>query len=160
MRKLAPYFGNQKGIWAVAILATLMGALTEPMIPALFQPLLDKGFAENKLPLWAIPVAVVGLFAVRGVANFISQYALSRLTNDGMEKLRSQLFAQLMKADLSLFSRQSASALSNAIVYEVQNGASQLVSAVIALARDGFTLIAFAAKAIVVRRSFCALPDR
>ena len=142
MRKLAPYFGNQKGIWAVAILATLMGALTEPMIPALFQPLLDKGFAENKLPLWVIPVAVVGLFSVRGLANFISQYALSRLTNDGMEKLRSELFEKLMKADLSLFSKQSASALSNTIVYEVQNGASQLVSAVIALARDGFTLIA------------------
>ncbi len=142
MRKLAPYFGNQKGIWAVAVLATLMAALTEPMIPALFQPLLDKGFAENKLPLWAIPVAVVGLFTVRGVANFVSQYALSRLTNDGMEKLRSELFGRLMKADLSLFSKQSASALSNTIVYEVQNGASQLVSAVIALARDGFTLIA------------------
>lgn len=142
MRKLAPYFGQQKGIWAVAILATLMAALTEPMIPALFQPLLDKGFAENKLPLWAIPVAVVGLFTVRGLANFISQYALSRLTNDGMEKLRSELFGRLMKADLSLFSKQSASALSNTIVYEVQNGASQLVSAVISLARDGFTLIA------------------
>ncbi|PIT73426.1 lipid A export permease/ATP-binding protein MsbA [Limnohabitans sp. G3-2] len=142
MRKLAPYFGDQKGIWVVAILATLMGALTEPMIPALFQPLLDQGFAENKLPLWAIPVAVVGLFSVRGLANFISQYALSRLTNDGMEKLRSELFERLMKADLSLFSKQSASTLSNTIVYEVQNGASQLVSAVIALARDGFTLIA------------------
>jgi subfamily B ATP-binding cassette protein MsbA len=126
----------------VAILATLMAALTEPMIPALFQPLLDKGFSENKLPLWTIPAAVVGLFTVRGIANFIAQYALSRLTNDGMEKLRSQLFAQLMKADLSLFSKQSASALSNTIVYEVQTGASQLVSAVISLARDSFTLIA------------------
>ena len=142
LRRLVPYFGSQRGIWAVAILATLMAALTEPMIPALFQPLLDKGFAENKLPLWAVPVAVVSLFAVRGLANFIAQYALSRLTNDGMEKLRSQLFSRLMKADLSLFTRQSASALSNTIVYEVQNGAAQLVSAVIALARDGFTLIA------------------
>ncbi len=126
----------------MAVLATLTAALTEPMIPALFQPLLDKGFAENKLPLWVIPVVVVGLFTVRGIANFVSQYALSRLTNDGMEILRSQLFARLMKADLSLFSKQSASALSNTIVYEVQSGASQLVTAVIALARDGFTLIA------------------
>lgn len=142
LRSLAPYFGHQKGVWAVAVLATLVAALTEPMIPALFQPLLDKGFAENKLPLWSIPTAVVGLFAVRGIANFVAQYALSRLTNDGMEKLRSQLFAQMMKADLSLFSKQSASALSNTIVYEVQTGAAQLVSAVIALARDGFTLIA------------------
>jgi subfamily B ATP-binding cassette protein MsbA len=142
LRRLTPYFGSQRGIWVVAVLATLMAALTEPLIPALFQPLLDKGFAENKLPLWSIPAAVVGLFTVRGMANFVAQYALSRLTNDGMEKLRFQLFSRLMKADLSLFSKQSASALSNTLVYEVQNGASQLVSAVIALARDGFTLIA------------------
>jgi ATP-binding cassette, subfamily B, bacterial MsbA len=142
MQRLTPYFGHQRGIWAVAIVATLMAALTEPMIPALFQPLLDKGFAENKLPLWTVPAAVMGLFTVRGLANFVGQYALSRLTNDGMEKLRSQLFAQLMKADISLFSKQSASTLSNTIVYEVQNGAAQLVSAVITLARDGFTLLA------------------
>lgn len=142
LRRLAPYFGHQRGIWAVAILSTLAAALTEPMIPALFQPLLDKGFADNKLPLWAIPVAVMGLFTVRGMANFVAQYALSRLTNDGMEKLRSELFSRLMKADLSIFSKQSASALSNTIVYEVQTGASQLVTAVITLARDGFTLLA------------------
>ena len=126
----------------MAIGATLVAALTEPMIPALFQPLLDKGFAENKLPLWLVPLVIMGLFTVRGVANFLAQYALSRVTNDGMEKLRFRLFMQLMKADLSLFTKQSASALSNTIVYEVQTGASQLVSAVIALARDGFTLIA------------------
>ncbi len=142
LRRLTPYFGSQRGIWAVAVMATLVGALTEPMIPALFQPLLDQGFAENKLPLWIIPAVVVGLFAVRGLANFVAQYALSRITNDGMEKLRSRLFAQLMKADLSLFSKQSASTLSNTIVYEVQSGAAQLVTAVIALTRDGFTLIA------------------
>ena len=142
LRRLAPYFGHQRGIWALAVLATLMAALTEPMIPALLQPLLDQGFAQNKLPLWSIPAAVLGLFSVRGLAHFVAQYALSRLTNDGMEKLRAQLFAQLMKADLSLFSKHSASALSNTIVYEVQTGAAQLVSAVIALARDGFTLLA------------------
>jgi subfamily B ATP-binding cassette protein MsbA len=142
LRRLTPYFGSQRGIWVVAVLATLVGALTEPMIPALFQPLLDQGFAENKLPLWIIPAVVMGLFAVRGLANFVAQYALSRITNDGMEKLRSRLFAQLMRADLSLFSKQSASTLSNTIVYEVQSGSAQLVTAVIALTRDGFTLIA------------------
>ena len=69
-------------------------------------------------------------------------HALARVTNDGMEKLRSDLFAKLVRADLSLFSRQSASALSNTVVYEVQIGASQLVSALIGLTRDGFTLLA------------------
>ena len=122
-----------------------MAALTEPLIPALFQPLLDNGFTQNKLPLWSIPLVVVGLFSLRGLAHFLAQYALARVTNDGMEKLRSDLFGKLIRADLSLFSRQSASALSNTVVYEVQTGASQLVSALIGLSRDGFTLLALIA---------------
>ena len=126
----------------MALGATLVAALTEPLIPALFQPLLDSGFAQNKLPLWTIPVVVIGLFSLRGLAHFLAQYALARVTNDGMEKLRSDLFGKLVRADMSLFSRQSASALSNTVVYEVQTGASQLISALIGLSRDGFTLLA------------------
>ena len=140
--RLRPYFGQQRGVWTVALLATLAAAVTEPLIPALFQPLLDRGFAHNALPLWSIPLAVIGLFAIRGAATFIAQYALARITNDGMDLLRRDLFAQLMRADLTLFSRQSASTLSNTLVYEVQNGATQLVSALIGLTRDGFTLVA------------------
>ncbi len=142
MLKLAPYFARQRGIWALAIAATLLAALTEPLIPALFQPLLDKGFAENSLPLWSIPLVVIGLFTLRGLAHFTGQYAMARVTNDGMEKLRGDLFDKLIRADLSLFGRQSASALSNTVVYEVQTGAAQLVSAMIGLTRDGFTLVA------------------
>lgn len=142
LMRLTPYFGQQRWVWALAIGATLVAALTEPLIPALFQPLLDNGFTQNKLPLWSIPLAVIGLFTLRGLAHFLAQYALARVTNDGMEKLRSDLFVQLIRADLSLFSRQSASALSNTVVYEVQTGASQLVSALIGLSRDGFTLLA------------------
>ena len=145
MLRLKVYFGQQHGVWGIAILATLVAAITEPMIPALFQPLLDKGFARNALPLWMVPVAVIGIFLLRGIAHFLGQFALARITNDGMEKLRQDLFGQLMRAELALFSRQSASTLSNTIVYEVQNGAAQLVSAVIGLARDGFTLLALVA---------------
>lgn len=143
--RLAPYFAKQRSVWGLAIGATLVAALTEPLIPALFQPLLDNGFTQNKLPLWSIPLVVVGLFSLRGLAHFLAQYALARVTNDGMEKLRSDLFGKLIRADLSLFSRQSASALSNTVVYEVQTGASQLVSALIGLSRDGFTLLALIA---------------
>ena len=142
MLKLAPYFARQRGVWALAIGATVVAAATEPLIPALFKPLLDEGFTGKGLPLWFIPVAVIGLFAIRGITFFLAQYALARVTNDGMEKLRTDLFTQLMKADLSLFNRQSASALSNTVVYEVMTGASQLISALIGLSRDGFTLLA------------------
>ncbi|KQM75369.1 lipid A export permease/ATP-binding protein MsbA [Xylophilus sp. Leaf220] len=142
LRRLSAYFGGQRAAWGLAIVATLVAAVTEPLIPAFMQPLLDRGFVQGRLQLWMVPVAIVGLFAVRGAAQFVSQYALARIANEGMMRLRHAMFQHLLSAEMGLFSRQSASALSNTVVYEVQTGATLLVQALLGLSRDGFTLVA------------------
>ena len=142
LKRLTPYFSGQRWAWGLAILATLVGAATEPAMPALLKPLLDSGFTQGSLDLWMVPVFLIGLFVIRGLAQFAGQYALARITNDGMLALRKKLFERLLAADMSLFSRQSASVLSNTVVYEVQTGAQQLVQAMMSISRDGFTLIA------------------
>ncbi len=142
LQRILPYFSPSWGFALLAVLASIAAALTEPLIPALFKPLLDKGFEPDGFPLWMIPFALVLLFLFRGSAHFVGQYALTRIANDGVERLRKQLFTRLTRADLALFSRQSASSLSNAIVYEVQSGALLLVGAFTEVLRDGFTLIA------------------
>ncbi|MFG5779794.1 lipid A export permease/ATP-binding protein MsbA [Comamonas sp. J-3] len=142
LSRLTPYFGYQRWTWVLAVLATIVVAGTEVAIPALLQPLVDKGFTGGTLPLWAVPLAIVGVFFIRGLAQFINQYALARIANDGMMRLRENLFDRVLDAHLSLFSKQSASALSNTVVYEVQNGATLIVQALLMLSRDGFTVIA------------------
>jgi subfamily B ATP-binding cassette protein MsbA len=145
MLRLWPFFGQQRAVWFLAITATVVAACTEPLIPALFKPLLDEGFSEKSLPLWWVPIAVIGIFLIRGIAFFVSQYALARIANDGMKALREALFQRLIQAEMSIFGKQSASTLSNTLVYEVQNGATQLISALLGLSRDGFTLLALIA---------------
>lgn len=142
LSRLSVYFGNQRLAWSLAIAATLLGAVTEPLIPALLKPLLDRGFTQGSLSLWVIPLAIMGVFLVRGAAQFVGQYALTRIANEGMLILRQKLFERLLAADMALFSRQSASTLSNTVVYEVQTGATLLVQALMGLSRDGFTLLA------------------
>ena len=142
LRRIAGYFGTDRKWWVFAVLATLIGSLTEAGIPALLKPLLDRGFTQGSLQLWAVPAAVLTLFVLRGVAGFAAQYTLSRIANDGMVRLRQDMFARLLNAELGLFSRQSASTLSNTVVFEVQSGATMLVQALLGLSRDTFTLIA------------------
>ena len=60
----------------------MLAAITEPLMAALLKPLLDRGFTRGEMPLWFVPAAVLLLFAVRGIAQFISQYALSRIANE------------------------------------------------------------------------------
>jgi subfamily B ATP-binding cassette protein MsbA len=144
MRRLArlmSWFGQSRQWWALGIVTAMIAALTEPLIPALLKPLLDRGF-NGKLAMWLVPTFVIGLFAVRGLAQFVSQYALARIANEGMQRLRRVLFESLLGAELALFTRQSASTLSNTVVYEVQTGAMLLVQAMLGLSRDGFTSVA------------------
>ena len=145
MARLMTWFGGSRHWWAVGLVGALLAAITEPLMAALLKPLLDRGFNRGQLALWIVPAAVLLLFAVRGIAQFISQYALSRIANEGMQRLRRVLFERLLGAELALFSRQSASALSNTVVYEVQTGSMLLVQALLGLSRDGFTLIALLA---------------
>jgi subfamily B ATP-binding cassette protein MsbA len=142
LARIAPYFRDSRAGFGVAMLAAVIVAATEPMIPALMQPLLDRGFGGNGLPLWLIPVAVIGLFAVRGGAGFVAQYMLSWGANRGVLQLREAMFDHLLRAAPGLFTRHSASGLTNTLVYEVQQGANLLVTALLTLVRDSLTLVA------------------
>ena len=140
--RVAPYFRSGKAAIAASGLAALVGAATEPLIPALMQPLLDKGFAGQSLPLWVIPLVIVALFAVRGVAGFVAQYGLTWAANKGVQQMRQAMFEHLMRAEPALFSRRNSSELTNTLVYEVQQGATLLVGSVLTLVKDSLTLAA------------------
>lgn len=142
LRRLWPYFaGGRIGVLMV-LGGAVVGAATEPMIPALLQPLLDSGFKDASLPLWLIPLAVIGIFAVRSAAGFIAQYGLSWTANRGMLNLRRAMFARLLDAAPPLFTTSSTSSLTNTLAYEVQTGTNQLVYSLLTLVRDSLVLVA------------------
>jgi subfamily B ATP-binding cassette protein MsbA len=145
LARISPYFRDSRRGVATVVLAALVAASTEPMIPALMQPLLDTGFKAGTLSLWLVPVILIGLFAVRGAAGFAAQYGLAWVANRGTLAMRKAMFERLLNAQPSLFTRQSASSLINTLTYEVQGGAGQLVSSLLTLVKDSLTLVALLA---------------
>ena len=144
-RRLArvwPYFSGSRSGWALAIGATIVASATEPFVPALLKPLLDRGFQQDTFNLWLVPLTLMLLFIIRGLSGFLAQLALAKVTNDGLLQLRKAMFGKLLSARLTLFTDQSASAIANTVVYEVFNGSSLLINAVMRLARDVLTLLA------------------
>ena len=142
LQRIAPFFAESRLGFVLAVGGSVVGAATEPMIPALMQPLLDSGFQKGALPLWLIPVVIIGLFVVRGAAGFVAQYGLAWAANRGMLTLRSAMFKRLLDAQPQLFSQHTASSLVNTLTFEVQNGATQLVYSLQSLVKDSLTLLA------------------
>jgi subfamily B ATP-binding cassette protein MsbA len=137
IKRLMPYFGTLPGTWAIVAAGAVVGAATEPLIPALLKPLLDRGFQQGSLALWTVPVSLMSLFGIRGLAGYVSQLGLTKITNHGLLTMRQAMFDKILVANLKLFSSQSSSALSNTVVYEVQNGAQMLVNSLLSLTRTG-----------------------
>jgi subfamily B ATP-binding cassette protein MsbA len=137
-----PYFSGSRAGWALAIGATIAASATEPFIPALLKPLLDRGFQKDSFSLWLVPFALMLLFTLRGLSGFLAQFALAKVTNDGLLKLRKAMFGKLLTARTNLFADQSSSAIANTVVYEVFNGSALLINAIMKLARDLLTLLA------------------
>lgn len=145
LARIAPFFVNGRWGFVLAIVGSIVGAVTEPIVPQLLKVILDRGFQAGGLALWAVPTAILGLFAIRGLAGFIAQYGLAWTANHGIEAMRSALFDRLLNAKPLLFTRHSASSLTNTIVYQVQSGAAQLVYSLLSLVRDALTLVALLA---------------
>jgi ATP-binding cassette, subfamily B, bacterial MsbA len=145
LRRLRPYAQGSGPYLALIVLAVIVTAITEPLVPALMKPLLDRGFGDNRLALWIVPVALISLFAVRGLSTFAAKYSTSAVAYGIVERLSAAQFAVLHRAHPSLYTHNTASSLVNTMVYEVQTGATFVVSSLLTLAKNILSVIALLA---------------
>lgn len=125
-----------------SLLAMALVAASETSIPALMKPLLDDGFSgKMNDQLWLVPVFLVGLAIVRGGAQFLSNFLLTKVISNILLKLREQMFARLLRAKTEYYQKTTASNLINAVVFEVNNVLSIMGGMLISLVRDLLTVI-------------------
>ena len=159
LRILAPYFSGTRWAFMLGALGAAIAAACESGVTWLMAVLVDGDFKRMPIrwlaelptpPLWTVPVILVALFAVRGLAGFVVDYVLSWAAQCATLRLRSQLFARVLDADPQLFVARSSSSLMNTVVYEVINGVGLLVSAAQTVLKDSFTVVALLGTLLVL----------
>jgi subfamily B ATP-binding cassette protein MsbA len=141
--------GNVKPYWvpfALSILGLVVTALTEPAFPALLKPLLDGSFVrkEGGLLEW-LPALIVGLFLVRGVASYASDYAIGWVANKVVMDLRNAMFAKLVRLPTYYFDTHTGGSLVSKFTFDVLQLTGAATSVVSVLFRDSLTIIALLA---------------
>jgi ATP-binding cassette, subfamily B, bacterial MsbA len=128
-------------MFALAIVGMAVAAATEPLFPALLKPLLDHKFS-NGGKLWYVPVAIIGIFVLRGILSFVSDYALSWVGNKVVTDLRNAMFSRMVRLPTSYFDNQSSGALMSKIAYDVGNVTGAATSSITVIVRDTLTILA------------------
>ena len=120
-------------VFGIAILGMILTAATEPLFPALIKPLLDGSFVARDpfYSLW-IPVALVGIFVLRGVLSFLTSYAMAWVSNKVVLDLRNEMFGRMLHLPTRYFDNQSSGALISKVAYDV-NGVTGAATGVLAV---------------------------
>ena len=143
--RLLSYVRPHARVFAIAILGMIVAAATEPMIPALIKPLLDSGFsapgAATNWPPIAYAGAIVGLFVVRGVLSFVSDYCMSWVSNRVVLDLRSAMFSRLVRLPTRYFDDASSGVLLSRVTYDVSNVSAAATSVLTSAVQDSIKIV-------------------
>ena len=123
--------------FVLALVGMIIAAATEPLFPALMKPLLDDGFVnDGGIPIWIVPTALIGIFLVRGIATFGSNYALAWVANKVLIDLRRKMFMHMLRLPAEEFEREASGLLISKIVFEVTNVTGAATRTLTVLVKD------------------------
>ncbi len=141
-RRLLGYVLPFWKIFALAILGMVVYALTQPAFAALVKPLLDKSFVQHDpQTIRLIPMLVIGLFVLRGLAGFFSTYFINWVGRSVIKSLRGQAFGKLLRLPTRYYDGNSSGMLISKLTYNIEQVAEATTNAITVIIRDGLTVL-------------------
>jgi len=138
LRHVRPYWRT----FGIGVLGIVVVAATEPALPALLKPLLDGVFV-NKDPSvirWT-PVFIVGLFVLRGLAEYVAQFALNWVGNRLVMDLRGIMFRKLLTLPARYFDDQASGNLISRLTFDVMQVTTAATSVLTAVFKDALVIV-------------------
>lgn len=130
--------------WRPFLIATLgMGlyAVTDTTLIWLIKPFLDGSFVhKNPRIIHVVPLAILALFFLRGVARFVSGYGMDWVGRHVIKTLRRQIFDHLLVLPAAYYDRYTSGSLLARLTYHVEQVATSTTTAVTTMVRDGLTV--------------------
>lgn len=127
--------------FTIATLAMVFFAATETGFAALIKPLADGSFVtKNPAIIRMMPLWLVGLFLVRGIAEFISTYGMAWMGRKVVNDLRDLMFHHLLLLPAAFYDNNSSGQLLSKLIYDVDQVAQAATSAITVIVKDTLTV--------------------
>ena len=129
-------------VFALALIGMIGGAATDPAFAALMKPMLDGSFVQRdpQVIRW-LPVVMVGLFVVRLVCSFVSDFGMNWVARRVIKDLRTAMFDHLLRLPASFYDRQASGTLISKVTYDVEMVAGATSDALTTLLKDTGTVL-------------------
>ncbi|MDH5833537.1 lipid A export permease/ATP-binding protein MsbA [Luteimonas kalidii] len=126
----------------VAMVAMVIEALAGAAFVWLMEPLTNDGFVDPK-PEMAIvlPLSIIGLFLLRGVATFATDYGMARVGRSVVRDLRELVLGKYLRLPSSRFDTESVPAMVSRLNFDTEQVTQASSDALKAILTDGLTVL-------------------
>jgi subfamily B ATP-binding cassette protein MsbA len=129
-------------IFAISIITTAVVAGTEALVPALMKPMLDGTFVhKDQSMMRMVPLVILLLFFIRGMAAFVSAYASNWLGNQIVMDLRGEMFAKLLTLPTRYYDDHATGNLISKLTYDVTQVTNAATDVVTILVKDSIVML-------------------
>jgi len=141
-RRLLKYVLAYPGVFCVALASMIISAATDPIFASLMKPLVDVNFvSRDKQEILRVPLLIVALVGVRGIASFVNEYSMAWLSSRVVFDLRNLMFDRLLTLPTSYYDQHPAGKLMSRILYDVAQVTQAGANLVTVLVKDSLTII-------------------
>lgn len=142
-RRLWRYATPYWVIGSAAIVAMATAAGVEATLIILLKPLTDQTLVEHNLETarW-MPWAFIGIFIVRGLAGYTSEYSLGWIGRGVISSLRRDVFQKFLTLPTRFFETQATGPLLARMTYNVEMVAEASANVVTVMVRELLTVVA------------------
>jgi subfamily B ATP-binding cassette protein MsbA len=129
-------------LFLLAIFANVFYAATEPAFAWLMKPMVDGSFVDKDPDtIKFVPLALLAIFIVRGVAGFISNYYMAWIGWQIITTMRREMFSHLLRMPTAIYDQASSGELISKLTFNVERVSGAATSSFTIVVRDSMTVL-------------------
>lgn len=141
-RRLLGYARPHLGMFMIGVVGMLLFAATDSALAFLVQKFLAGAFVEpDPRIIWAIPLGAVGLFLLRGIGDYVSNYFPGWVGRQVIKSMRGELFAHYLRLPVRYYEQAATGDLLSRLTLNIERVAEATTNSVTVLIRDTLTII-------------------
>lgn len=145
-KRLLGYTRKHRLYLIVATIGMVIEALSAGAFTMMMKPIVDVTFvAKNPDTNWLLPLAILGLFLVRGIATWITDYGMARTGRSVVFDLRQQVLGKFLRMPSKRFDHEPVPMLVSRLNYDTDQVAQASSEAIKIAITDSLTILALLA---------------
>ncbi|HPF78716.1 MAG TPA: ABC transporter transmembrane domain-containing protein, partial [Alphaproteobacteria bacterium] len=141
-RLIRDYLSKHLGTLSLAIGFMIIGSAMAAAFATIIEPIMDQVLvAGNTGKIWGLGAGIFIIFLVRGLAGYLDTILMSKIGQEIVADIQSQLFSHFMDLDLKFFHQNPSGQLISRIINDVDVLRNAVTGCLTGMGKSVITLV-------------------